>query len=97
MKVKREGGESRTTRCIYSPKGRNRAYSLSHALCLQGSLDSEPQDVSAGTLVITRGWPWQRTIWIGVVFVNAERVCMRREPICSMVSLILLMLVCRCA
>jgi hypothetical protein len=39
------------------------------ALCLQRSLDSEPHDASAATLVITRGWPWQRTtkgdIWIG--------------------------------
>ena len=34
------------------------AHSLT--LCLQGSLDSEPHDASVGTLVITRGWPWQR-------------------------------------
>ena len=54
-------------------------------LCLQVSLDSEPHDASAGTLVITRGWPWQRRHLDRRVFVNAERVCMRREPICSII------------
>ena len=59
---------------------------LTHSHTLPtSSLDSEPQDVSAGTLVITRGWPWQRRHLDRRVFVNAERVCMRREPICSII------------
>jgi len=71
MIAKRRGGESRTTRCIYSLAAGAVHGMLTRASTsyLQRSLDSEPHDASAATLVITRGWPWQRTtkgdIWIG--------------------------------
>ena len=73
----------------------------SHAACLQGSLDSEPQDASGHASI--NSWLALATATSGSagvrgVFVSAERVCMRRESIPSMVSLILrIMLVFRCA
>ena len=53
----KEEAESQGRRVVFIPLQQE---PCSLALYLQRSLDSEPHDASVGTLVITRGWPWQR-------------------------------------